>query len=216
MPWRWIIPKPCIWFLNYTLILIIEILVVERKCREQTSDASKTLIPFSPSHCAVVRGNLDSVKYLLQFRANMWMKNKRGDCPVHEAIQSLSHPSTPEQEDKDRQKRINIFGKKNPKKTVNDLEALFSAILRYLFDLYPEHIHIRNDERRTPLHLAASLGEIDTCQLLLECGARIHSLIRTSAVRSNLLITPVVIFLLLTSSVQLSFLPWWCAHSLQL
>ena len=76
-----------------------------------------------------------------------------------------------------------------------------------MFELYPNHIHIRNDERRTPLHLAASLGEIDTCQLLLECGARIHSLIRTSAVRSDLLITRRVSLRAMTSKAQLCFLP---------
>lgn len=109
------------------LILIIEILVVERKCREQTSDASNILRTFSPSHCALVRGNLDSVKYLLQFRANIWMKNKRGDCPVHEAIQSLAHPSTSDQDDQDRQKRINIFGKNNRKGTGQELSrSVFS------------------------------------------------------------------------------------------
>jgi hypothetical protein len=55
-------------------------------------------------------------------------------------------------------------------------------VIRYIFQLYPKKINIQNDEHRTPLHLAASLGDIDTCGVLIECGARINSFIRTSAV----------------------------------
>ena len=93
------------------------ILVVERRFRDQVTDGCSVLLNFSPSHCAVVRGNLDSVKDLIQWGANLWMKNKRGDYPVHEAIQSLAHPQTSEQDDDDRQKRANIFGKAKRKVT---------------------------------------------------------------------------------------------------
>ena len=43
-------------------------------------------------------------------------------------------------------------------------------------------INIQNDEHRTPLHLAASLGDIEMCKVLIECGARVNSFIRTSSV----------------------------------
>ena len=59
------------------------------------------------------------------------------------------------------------------------------AVIRYIFRLYPKRISIRNEEQRTPLHLAASLGDIDTCEVLIECGARINSLVRTTAVSKN-------------------------------
>ena len=45
---------------------------------------------FSPSHCAISKGNLDCLKELLHFNANLYLKNKRGDYPIHEVIQSLS------------------------------------------------------------------------------------------------------------------------------
>jgi len=59
---------------------------------------------------------------------------------------------------------------------------LILDVIRYIFQLYPNKINIQNDEHRTPLHLAASLGDIDTCGVLIECGAKINSFIRTSAV----------------------------------
>ncbi len=43
-------------------------------------------------------------------------------------------------------------------------------------------MNIQNGEHRTPLHLAASLGDIEMCKLLIECGARINSFIQTSSV----------------------------------
>ncbi len=55
-------------------------------------------------------------------------------------------------------------------------------MIRYIFQLYPTKINIQNDEQRTPLHLAASLGDIEMCQILIECGARVNSFIQTSAV----------------------------------
>jgi ankyrin repeat protein len=58
----------------------------------------------------------------------------------------------------------------------------FVEVIRYIFKFYPNKINIQNDEHRTPLHLAASLGDIDTCQVLIKSGARINSFIRTSSV----------------------------------
>jgi len=58
----------------------------------------------------------------------------------------------------------------------------FSEVIRYIFELYPNRINIQNDEHRTPLHLSASLGDIDTCAILIECRARVNSFIRTKSV----------------------------------
>jgi ankyrin repeat protein len=49
-------------------------------------------------------------------------------------------------------------------------------------------VNIQNGEHRTPLHLAASLGDIEMCKLLIECGARINSFIQTSSVSYYFLI----------------------------
>jgi hypothetical protein len=43
-----------------------------------------------PSHCAILKGNLVCLKYLIKSNANIWIKNKCGDYPIHEAINALS------------------------------------------------------------------------------------------------------------------------------
>ncbi|CAF1081414.1 unnamed protein product [Adineta steineri] len=114
----------------------------------------------TPSHCAISKGNLICLKYLIEFHANIWLKNKRGDYPIHEAINSLSVNKVRNQTDES----LQVYN-----------------IIRYIFKLYPYRISIQNDEHRTPLHLAASLGDIDTCEVLIECGVKINSFMRTSA-----------------------------------
>lgn len=59
-------------------------------------------------------------------------------------------------------------------------------VVRYISELSPKKINIRNGEQRTSLHLAASLGDIEMCQVLIQCGARINSFIQTSAVSYSL------------------------------
>jgi hypothetical protein len=43
-----------------------------------------------PSHCAILKGNLVCLKYLIKSNANIWIKNKCGDYPIHEAINARS------------------------------------------------------------------------------------------------------------------------------
>ncbi|CAF3630197.1 unnamed protein product [Rotaria socialis] len=114
----------------------------------------------TPSHCAVAEGNLDCLTILMKSSANIWLKNKRGDYPIHEAINTISTNKSRNQTTKTEQ----IF-----------------ACIRYIFQLNPNKINIQNDDRRTPLHLAASLGEIEICESLIECGAKVNSLIQTVA-----------------------------------
>ncbi len=47
-------------------------------------------ILFRPSHCAISKGNLDCLKSIIKFRGNIWIKNQRGDYPIHETINTLS------------------------------------------------------------------------------------------------------------------------------
>ena len=39
-----------------------------------------------PSHCAALKGSIDCLKCLIKYNADIWIKNKRGDYPVHEAV----------------------------------------------------------------------------------------------------------------------------------
>lgn len=100
--------------------------------------------------------NLDCLKRLIQSQANIWLRNQRGDYPIHEAISKSNLASL----------------------SLDDF-------VRYIFQLYPSSINIRNSDSRTALHLAASLGSISLCRTLLSCGARINCLFQTLAVSTR-------------------------------
>jgi ankyrin repeat protein len=43
---------------------------------------------FSCCHCGAGKGQLDTLKVLAKSGANLWLKNHRGDLPLHEAVHS--------------------------------------------------------------------------------------------------------------------------------
>ena len=42
----------------------------------------------SPAHCGAAKGQIETVKLLGRHRANLWLRNVKGDQPLHEAVQS--------------------------------------------------------------------------------------------------------------------------------
>ena len=40
------------------------------------------------AHCGAAKGQLETLKILAQHGANLWMRNIRGDLPLHEAVRS--------------------------------------------------------------------------------------------------------------------------------
>lgn len=42
----------------------------------------------TPAHCGCAKGQFETVKILRERRANMWLRNSKGDLPVHEAASS--------------------------------------------------------------------------------------------------------------------------------
>ncbi len=142
--------------------------LIEKKERKKNS--STLILNTSPSHCAAFKGNIDCLKCLVKSNADIWIKSKRGDYPIHEAVHAASFSKLQHQTNELPQVQINCFD-----------------IVRYIFELYPTKINIRNSEQRTSLHLAASLGNIEMCQVLIQYGARINSFIQTSAVNYSLI-----------------------------
>lgn len=141
----------------------------------------------SPSHCAALKGNLDCLKRLLASHADIWVKNKHGDYPVHEAIQALSFSKLHQNEERS-QLQTGCCGTPNLSTFLSTF-LLLADIIRHIFQLYPKNINIRNDEEQTPLHQAARLGHIDMCEVLIASGAQVNALIHTVAVSySNILI----------------------------
>ena len=43
---------------------------------------------FSCCHCGAGKGQLETLKVLAKNGANLWLKNQRGDLPLHEAVHS--------------------------------------------------------------------------------------------------------------------------------
>lgn len=42
----------------------------------------------SAAHCGAARGQFETIKILANHGANLWLRNVRGDLPLHEAIKS--------------------------------------------------------------------------------------------------------------------------------
>ena len=43
---------------------------------------------FSAAHCGASKGQLETLRILSKHHALLWLKNIRGDLPLHEAVQS--------------------------------------------------------------------------------------------------------------------------------
>lgn len=140
----------------------------------------------SPSHCAAFKGNIDCLKRLVKSNADIWIKSKRGDYPIHEAVNAISFSKLHHQINELPQLRIGCFGTRKFSFFLYSTDLFLVDVVRYIFELSPKKINIRNGEQRTSLHLAASLGDIEMCQVLIQCGARINSFIQTSAVSYSL------------------------------
>ena len=134
-----------------------------------------------------MKGNLDCLKRLLASHADIWVKNKHEDYPVHEAIQALSFSKLHQNEERS-QLQTGCCGTPNLSSSPS-ASFLLADIIRHIFELYPKNLSIRNGEEQTPLHLAARLGHIDICELLIASGAQVNAMIHTAAVSySNILI----------------------------
>ncbi|XP_035220264.1 inversin-B-like isoform X2 [Stegodyphus dumicola] len=42
----------------------------------------------TPAHCGASKGQLETLKILTHHKANLWLRNSKGDMPLHEAVQS--------------------------------------------------------------------------------------------------------------------------------
>ncbi len=65
-----------------------------------------------PSHCAAFKGNIDCLKRLIKYNADIWIKNKRDDYPIHEAITSISFSKHHNQINDFSQLRTGCFGRR--------------------------------------------------------------------------------------------------------
>lgn len=47
----------------------------------------------------------------------------------------------------------------------------FAELIEWMLSIAPSYTNATNHDGRTPLHLAAALGHLETCRLLVEKGA---------------------------------------------
>lgn len=52
--------------------------------------SNNTIFQFlsSPAHCGAAKGQMETLKILSTHKANLWLRNAKGDMPLHEAVQS--------------------------------------------------------------------------------------------------------------------------------
>ncbi len=74
-----------------------------------------------PSHCAVLKGNLDCLKRLIKHNADIWIQNKRGDYPIHELVNAMSSDKARHQKNDFSQLQTECFGRRK----------IFFSFLRY-------------------------------------------------------------------------------------
>lgn len=84
--------------------------------------------------------------------ANVWLRNAKGDLPLHEAVAS---------------------GRRE--------------LVKWLLEMRPSQINATNNDGRTLLHIAANTDNTDLCKILLDFGAQVNAVLRTS---KNILMTP--------------------------
>uniref|UniRef100_A0A1B0CJG5 Protein phosphatase 1 regulatory subunit 12a bactrocera oleae n=1 Tax=Lutzomyia longipalpis TaxID=7200 RepID=A0A1B0CJG5_LUTLO len=106
----------------------------------------------TPAHCGCAKGQFETVKMLGARNANLWLRNARGDLPVHEAA---------------------LSGRRE--------------LIQWLLEQQPKHINTTSNDGRTLLHIAASNDNTDNCKMLLDFGADVNSIYRTSR---NVVMTP--------------------------
>ncbi|XP_059610824.1 inversin-B [Phlebotomus argentipes] len=106
----------------------------------------------TPAHCGCAKGQFETVKMLGARGANLWLRNARGDLPVHEAA---------------------LSGRRE--------------LIHWLLEQQPKHINTTSNDGRTLLHIAATNDSTDNCKMLLDFGADVNSIYRTSR---NVVMTP--------------------------
>ncbi|GAB0094139.1 Ankyrin repeat [Sergentomyia squamirostris] len=106
----------------------------------------------TPAHCGCAKGQFETVKMLDARNANLWLRNARGDLPVHEAA---------------------VSGRRE--------------LIQWLLEQQPKHINTTSNDGRTLLHIAAGNDNTDNCKMLLDFGADVNSIYRTSR---NVVMTP--------------------------
>ncbi len=107
---------------------------------------------FSVFHCAAARGQYECLETLLNENANIWLRSRRGEFPIHEAFSN------------DHLDCVDLFIDKCDARKVCNSANIYDGT--------------------SILHLAAAANNLRLCKRLVENGADMNALMKTSKVRN--------------------------------
>ncbi|KAK3404680.1 hypothetical protein EUGRSUZ_K00989 [Eucalyptus grandis] len=132
--------------------------------------AWKNSLDDTPLHVTVQDGSLEKTRKLIPRRTDseiIYWKNKDGKSPLYlaaetgdmEILRLLLEASA-----RDEAYAVKIQGR-SP--VLAALEEKKSGVLEKILDRLPKLLHVKGEDGRTPLHSAASVGNVEAVQLLL-------------------------------------------------
>ncbi|KAG4080011.1 hypothetical protein HA402_006323 [Bradysia odoriphaga] len=136
-------------------------------------------------HYAVTLGHADATSVLLDLEADPNRQDRKGRTPAHcgcakgqfETVRML------------RERKANMW-LRNAKGDLPIHEAASSGrreLVEWLLEQKPRQVNITSNDGRTILHIAAGNDYTDMCKMLLDFGADVNSIYRTSR---NVVMTP--------------------------
>jgi ankyrin repeat protein len=161
-------------------------IAVMRAILERGADVNSTTrrYQWTPLHGAAQRHDVDAVKLLLEFGADVTLKDKELNTPLHFAAKEegaevvrLLVECWPEGV---REKNSNLdtplhraAGMGLRSRALNAAFRLLNnngraKVVRFLMECWPEGVREKNKDLDTPLHLAAEAGDAESVKLLME------------------------------------------------
>ncbi|KAG5891757.1 hypothetical protein JTB14_012491 [Gonioctena quinquepunctata] len=136
-------------------------------------------------HYAVTLGHADATALLLAHGADPNRQDRKGRSPAHCGCAKGQFETV---------KLIGSHGAnlwlRNARGDLPLHDAAASGrreLVKWLLEMRPSHVNARNNDGRCPLHMAALNDNADMCKILLDAGAQINPVLRTS---KNVFMTP--------------------------
>nr|XP_023022451.1 ankyrin repeat domain-containing protein 12 isoform X1 [Leptinotarsa decemlineata] len=136
-------------------------------------------------HYAVTLGHADATALLLAHGADPNRQDRKGRSPAHCGCAKGQFETV---------KLIGSHGAnlwlRNARGDLPLHDAAASGrreLVKWLLEMRPSHVNARNNDGRCPLHMAALNDNSDMCKILLDAGAQINPVLRTS---KNIFMTP--------------------------